>query len=498
VSHHVPPPLSLALTHLRVARGWTQQELAAAAGARKSLISDYEKGRRKTLSIETLRDFLVLMGYQPEDINLALLFQAALSGTDGDEHARLSPAEPSARELRLASRLGAQAGLRQATHVRARLLELARFRRVSREREAASDLWRRLRQCKASEQLDLIERSREFHTWALAERLCDESEGAASDSAQEARRLAELALRVAELVPGQGAWNSQLLAYCWAFVANADRVAGELPAANRGFATAWRHWHEQGAAMHCPFSEWRLYDLESSLRRAQRDFSTALVCIDRAQAMAPSEAQGRILLKKQLLLEKAGDYESALAVLELARPLVDLGGDLRHRRILCFNFIVLLCQLHRYEEAESKLPELRRLAVEGRASLDLTRVLWLSGRVAAGCGRREEACAAFEQVRHDFATRGMACDTALVSFELALLYLHEGRSADVARLAEEMIRTFRRVRANCEVLAAVRLLFEAAQSGTATISLIRNSIDRVERSRFDPILAPKEQVQNAR
>ncbi|HEX3554365.1 MAG TPA: hypothetical protein VIA62_14155 [Thermoanaerobaculia bacterium] len=75
--------------------------------------------------------------------------------------------------------------------------------------------------------------------------------------------------------------------------------------------------------------------------------------------------------------------------------------------------------------------------------LDLTRVVWLEGKVAAGLGRAGEACADFERVRRVFHRCGLAFDYALVSLELALILLEQGHTAEVRTIAEEMLAIFR-------------------------------------------------------
>ena len=53
------PPM---LKFLRVSRGWTQQELADAAGLTKAMVSGYERGRLSP-SVKTLARLLGTMGY---------------------------------------------------------------------------------------------------------------------------------------------------------------------------------------------------------------------------------------------------------------------------------------------------------------------------------------------------------------------------------------------------------------------------------------------------
>jgi tetratricopeptide (TPR) repeat protein len=247
-------------------------------------------------------------------------------------------------------------------------------------------------------------------------------------------------------------------------------------------------WREAGPAPAGPLPEWRLLDLEGSLRRALRQFPAALDCLDRALSAAPIEVRGRILLNKQFTLEQAGDIAGALAALEEAAPLVDAHGEPRDRRVLRFNAIVVLCHLGRHAVAAERLPELRRIVLERGDRLDLTRIGWLAGRIAAGLGHRDEARAAFGQARQEFADRGLGYDTALLSLEIAVLHLEEGRTAEVAELAAETLQVFRAQTVHREALAALQLFCRAARDGTATADLARRVLAYLERARHDPHL----------
>src|SRR5688500_636738 len=107
----------------------------------------------------------------------------------------------------------------------------------------------------------------------------------AAHKVEEALELADLALSIAERVPGETNWRSRVQGYCWAHIANARRVANDHAGADEALARAWDLWRV-GAAHSDPelLAEWRLLDLEASLRRDQRRFSESLELLDKAQA----------------------------------------------------------------------------------------------------------------------------------------------------------------------------------------------------------------------
>ncbi|HVT14732.1 MAG TPA: hypothetical protein VHQ90_00945 [Thermoanaerobaculia bacterium] len=216
-----------------------------------------------------------------------------------------------------------------------------------------------------------------------------------------------------------------------------------------------------------------------------RQWDEALALLDRARAAAPPTAAGRILLNRALTLEQAGESEAALAALHEAAPLAAEADDPRLAWGVRFNLISNLCHLGRYGEAAELLPEVRRLAVELGNELDLIRVLWLAGRVAAGQGRRKEARAGFDQARSDFASHGNGYDAALVALELAVLELEDGHTAAVRGLTQEMVGVFRAQGVHREALAALRLFGQAAEHETATAELARRLLAYLERARHD-------------
>ena len=162
-------------------------------------------------------------------------------------------------------------------------------------------------------------------------------------------------------------------------------------------------------------------------------------------------------MNKAATLEQSGDSERAV---ETLREAVSRVGPQRESRLwlaLRFQLAVNLCHLRRNAEAEELLPEVRRLAIQLGNELDLVRVLWLEGRIAARLGRPEKAFGALSRVREEFISRGIAYDAALVSLELAVLYLEQQRPREVEVLARQITPIFQAQGVHREALAALRL-----------------------------------------
>jgi hypothetical protein len=71
----------------------------------------------------------------------------------------------------------------------------------------------------------------------------------------------------------------------------------------------------------------------------------------------------------------------------------------------------------------------------------------------------------------------------MASLDLALLYLKEGRTADVLPLAEEMAALFEARDVHREALAAVLLFQEAAERDEVTTGMVRELAARLETAR---------------
>lgn len=108
-------------------------------------------------------------------------------------------------------------------------------------RELAAELCQRLLPLPNRIRLQAIEFD-EYRNWAVCERLCEESfEAAASDPAN-ARALADVALTIAENLPGSETSRHRLMAYALVHAAKADAGLGEIEEANEKMRQARELW----------------------------------------------------------------------------------------------------------------------------------------------------------------------------------------------------------------------------------------------------------------
>jgi len=355
------------------------------------------------------------------------------------------------------------------------------------DRLLAGDLWARLQGRTHSARLALVEEVPAYQSWALAEKLCAESIHAAADDPKEAVHLATLAWRVVERLSGEPAWLSLLAGYVWAHIGNARRVASDLPGAEEAFRLAWKLWKEGAVADIGLLDGSRLFDLEASLLRDQRKMAAALERLEQALAMHPAgERRGPILLKKGATLEQVGSYEAAVEALQEAVPWIDRDHEPRNFCVLRFNLNVCRCHASRFADAEAGLGELR--ALTAGQEMDRLKLRWLEGRIDGGLGRTAQAIEALLEARAGFSRQEIRYDEALISLELAGLYLQQGRTAEVKALVAAMEPVFRAQGVHTEAHKALALFRRAVELETVSLELVRRLVAYLYRAQHDPEL----------
>ena len=477
MARKIPPPLNLALMYLRSAQGWSQQELAESTGIAGNLLSDYERGR-KTLSRERLEIIVAALGLPSGTIDSALTFLRSV-------RAAAEGPGPAAQKLRLEA-AAAQTGQITSTFARSLFGMLSSEARAIVARERAAAQWERLKRHAPEQRRLRVESMPDLRSWALCELICEESVKAAADSADRALELAWLALRVAELMPGDEGWRARVRGYAWAHVGNARRVRGDLPGAEEGFRHASKLWEAGEIGGLGLLNEARVLGVKASLRYSQRRFPEALELLDRALAVDEGPETRYLLLNKARIFEELGRLDAAIAELRKAAPLVEQEGEPRFLFTLRLNLAVNLSLMGRHEEVQSAIPELRKLAAGAGNHLDLVRLRWLEGRIAVGLERREEAIKILSRVREEFTSLNIAYDMALVSLELAALYLEEGRTVELRTLARQTVPIFEAQGVHREALAALKLFNNAAEHEAVTLDFAKRLINYFLRARHNP------------
>lgn len=463
--------------------GMNKTQLAAKAGVDVADVSRWERGERRP-GKRNLNKVLTAAGVSWElaEALLPLIrsLRAKVLGRESGE-SQVAPATvvDSVLDLVRAMTPALLPGLRTPAAPALNLEE---------EHCLAEEQFQRLLLLSAGERRLLVDNSPRFQTWPLAVRLCEASRVTAADSAPASLEWAQLALAVSQKVLGvEESWRERLEGYALGHVANAKRVGSELLEAQEDYCRAWELWKKKDLALRDEVLEvgW-LLGMEASLLRDRRLFPQSLANLDQALDLASSEkARASLAIAKAHTLRYQEDYEGAIAtLLQLPSRPAERQLALVKQFELGKNFL----DLNRFAEAYALLPAIRELALDLDNDLELLRVQWLEGLTAAGLDRREQATTALEQVRRGFAAKKIAYDAALVSLDLAVLYLDAGRLSDVQRLALEMRPIFQTRGVHREALAAVKLFCEATERGDVTTQLTRRLAKYLERARFDESL----------
>jgi len=180
------------------------------------------------------------------------------------------------------------------------------------------------------------------------------------------------------------------------------------------------------------------------------------------------------------VLGDSGELEQSLQAIRQAVRLLEAQDDHWLQYVATHQFATRLTDSGRAEEAQSLLPEVRRLVRESGNRFDRLRVLWLEGRIQRCLGRFELAEEALRQVRAGFIDAEIGYDVALVSLDLAALYLETGRTAEVKELAAEMLPQFAARQIHREALAAIALFEQAARKERATLALVQEISSKVK------------------
>jgi len=482
----VPPserPWAEVLTILRVIRGVTQRDLEA-AGFKRGSISLLERGKLKPKP-ERLWRLVEAMGFPPELLDRTLAFiefarVARVSAPMGNDLA-------AALEAQIVE-LAAAEGRAVEGFARDRLGRLTLAVQLLVERREAPALWEGLRASPEKQWREQVRRRPELQTTGFCEFLCEESIRAAGDSARRAKYLAQLAVDVAERVRGEEGWRRRTMGYAWAHLASAMRVAGDHLAAEAVVQRGAELWQTSAGADPALLNEARMLHIEASLLRERRRLKEALGLFDKALEIDRWGETPGLLMGKAKVLEKLGQFDEAIAVLRQAGSQVDAEREPRKLLIVRELLVLNLCHLGRHGEAQLLLGDVRALARKLGNRLDLLRVDWLQGIVAAGLGRHEEAIPILKRVRAKLVQDDIAYDAALVTLELAEVHASLGHTAEVKKLARESVPIFQAQKVHHEAQVALELFRRAAEREAVTAASIRQFVVYLYRAQDDPQL----------
>ena len=394
-------------------------------------------------------------------------------------------AEVDAYEAERRAEPSAWGRIRQIVSALLERLISAKARELSR---AEQDL-RELLSLSSEEQRRRVERARgRFRSPALVRLLIEESHQRIPGKPSEARHFAELAGLVANRNPQMPAYFD-LYVLARAHVANGWRAGGNLQEAHQLFALVRQVIAEHGVTD--PAVVARVDDLLGSLRKDQRRFPEAEKLLKRAAMQyglvnAPDDA-ARALIKLGDMYQALGSLDHAIETTRSALALLTPNSDPRLHLCGHYNLALQLKEAGRFAEAAELLEADAELYSRFPEPWTQLRLLWLQADIAAGRGDLRAAERDYLATREGFISQGIGYDAAMVSLDLAVLYLRQGRTAEVRRLAEEMLPLFEAQDVHREALAALSLFLEAARRDQLTVETALEAAASLRKARRNDV-----------
>jgi tetratricopeptide (TPR) repeat protein len=363
---------------------------------------------------------------------------------------------------------------------------------LERERSEAPSLFVELMACPQDRRDLLVRDDERFHTWGVFELLIERSLEEGIHDPATAEALAHLSLRASEFLDFSYygvKLVEDLRARAWSHLANSRRLRSDHQGAEEAFERAEAHLQK---GTRDPLERAIFLDLKASLRRGQRRFDEALKLLRRAVAIfsqyGHNHRAGRSLVNMSTVYHFAGRLEEAIPLLHQALGLID--PEIEPRLLLCtrHNLTDDLAECGRFTEAQEMYRQTRPLYRDFTDAWTQNRRKWVKGKIVRGLGQTAHAESLFLAARDGFVAEGIPYDTALVSLELATLYAEQGRTADLKRLAEEMIPIFSSLHIHREALAALAFLRQAVEAERASLEVVTRVAAYLRRAQHDPEL----------
>lgn len=332
----------------------------------------------------------------------------------------------------------------------------------------------------------------DLHTLAVCERLVEQCYEAGWTDPARALELAELAVEVSDCLPVERYGVSvvqDLKARAWAYLGNARRLGGDLAGADQALSHA-ESLADDGSAD--PLEEARILELRAALLADQGWLEEAAEMLDLAveiySEVKDPHRSGRSMIGRGIVQGNAGRPERAIALIEAGLRLLESPRDRYLPRVAAYHLAWFLSDAGRADEAEEALAALRRAAVAAPEPWTGFRLTWLEGRIAASAGRFSEAETALREARRRFLERDLGYDASLVTLDLASLYLRQGRSEEVQRLADEMFPLFVARDVHRQASSALAAFKHAAEMERISLGLVQQIGAYLLRARRNPKL----------
>lgn len=339
----------------------------------------------------------------------------------------------------------------------------------------------------------LVREGLKYQLLLLSEALREESSKEVFRDLGRALELADLSAEVADCLDTTFYGRrivADARALAWAGLGNCRRVAGDFFGAERSFQAAL-DFLERGTGS--PTEEAEILSLLASLRTEQARFKEAIRLLEKSastyRGLALPHLEGKALFKLGHTAIAAGEPDRALELFQSALDLLDEEQDSKLVFWAHHNIAACLSDSGAHGAAQEYLDRIAPLYAEfpDDRAIHLRR-RWLEGRIAAGLHQLEKATSILGEIRSLFIEEDRAFDHALVSLDLASVYLESGQIDEVRRLVLDMYPIFRSQDIHREAIAALLLFERAVAADSATAALAQDISRYLNRARNNPYL----------
>lgn len=350
---------------------------------------------------------------------------------------------------------------------------------------SAEDLWAELSILPAEEQVRRVGTDRRFAHPDLIRQWIDGSRIVRFDNPEKVLHLAHLACLAAESCTAEDMGSPERLADLraqgWRQYGNALRVQGRLRESEASFARAQRYCQEGTGD---PPVKAKLFTQMVSLRIFQRRFEEAVQLADEAgriyKEIGQTAAWASTMVQKAVACIYAGDPETAARTLNRAIPAIDPAGDPHLLLAACHNLVRCYIDMDRPEQALSIYFDARDLYREFNDSLILLRAGWQEGQLLRDLGYLQAAEASLVLARNGFVEQQLQYEAALVSLDLAAVYVRSSEAEKLKEIVATTVPIFRALGVDREAVASLLQLQQLSNHGRQAFELIRTLSSNLE------------------
>jgi tetratricopeptide (TPR) repeat protein len=239
-------------------------------------------------------------------------------------------------------------------------------------------------------------------------------------------------------------------------------------------------------------------DLTASLYKDQRRFDEARRLLDLVYAIYEREGDthgtARALISMGIAAGYAFEIEESIHLLTRGIAILDGIRDPKLMTIAIHNLAWCLVEYGRPAQAHQVFLQSKVLFARYAGPLEMVKCQWLEGRIAAGIGNDALAETKFLEARAQLDKAHLPYDVALVSLDLATLWLKAGRTAEIRKLIDQTITIFQTRKIRREALGMLLVLRDALRQERATEALLRTVAADLLRLEDSP--APKRETRS--